>query len=187
MIRANPCIADHASEVLHFWDKVRPRRRKKWWGKASWMVFCALVTLGHWIGWSQLREGRQPNMLRWHLNLQWNRTLPPSSRIQDTIREMCACLMRLNTSCFALRHSEQWRRKWRSLLEVVVMKITMAKKSVIQRALNVICKNSWSFGLTREAREQGGHSGDFGNAAKMVGKISKSVMQLISIGFWDWF
>ena len=29
----------------------------------------------------------------------------------------------------------------------------------------------------------GGHSGDFGNAAKMVGKMSKSVMQLISIGF----
>jgi hypothetical protein len=28
-----------------------------------------------------------------------------------------------------------------------------------------------------------GHSGDFGNAAKMVGKMSKSVMQLISIGF----
>ena len=28
-----------------------------------------------------------------------------------------------------------------------------------------------------------GHSGDFGNAPKMVGKISKSVMQLISIGF----
>jgi len=32
-----------------------------------------------------------------------------------------------------------------------------------------------------------GHSGDFGNAAKMVGKMSKSVMQLISIGFWNWF
>ena len=32
-----------------------------------------------------------------------------------------------------------------------------------------------------------GHSGDFGNAPKMVGKISKSVMQLISIGFWNWF
>ena len=30
---------------------------------------------------------------------------------------------------------------------------------------------------------QMGHSGDFGNAAKMVGKMSKSVMQLISIGF----
>ena len=30
---------------------------------------------------------------------------------------------------------------------------------------------------------QEGHSGDFGNAAKMVGKMSKSVMQLISIGF----
>ena len=28
-----------------------------------------------------------------------------------------------------------------------------------------------------------GHSGDFGNAAKMVGKMPKSVMQLISIGF----
>ena len=28
-----------------------------------------------------------------------------------------------------------------------------------------------------------GHSGDFGNAAKMVGKMSKLVMQLISIGF----
>ena len=28
-----------------------------------------------------------------------------------------------------------------------------------------------------------GHSGDFGNAAKMVGNMSKSVMQLISIGF----
>ena len=28
-----------------------------------------------------------------------------------------------------------------------------------------------------------GHSGDFGNATKMVGKMSKSVMQLISIGF----
>ena len=28
-----------------------------------------------------------------------------------------------------------------------------------------------------------GHSGDFGNAAKMAGKMSKSVMQLISIGF----
>ena len=30
VIRANPCIDDHASRVLHFWDKVRPRRRKKW-------------------------------------------------------------------------------------------------------------------------------------------------------------
>ena len=28
-----------------------------------------------------------------------------------------------------------------------------------------------------------GHSGDFGNTAKMVGKMSKSVMQLISIRF----
>ena len=28
-----------------------------------------------------------------------------------------------------------------------------------------------------------GHSGDFGNTAKMVGKMSKSVMQLMSIGF----
>ena len=28
-----------------------------------------------------------------------------------------------------------------------------------------------------------GHSGDFGNAAKMVGKMSKSVMWLISIHF----
>ena len=28
-----------------------------------------------------------------------------------------------------------------------------------------------------------GHSGDFGNAAKMVGKMSKSVIKLISIGF----
>ena len=28
-----------------------------------------------------------------------------------------------------------------------------------------------------------GHSGDFGNAAKMARKMSKSVMQLISIGF----
>ena len=28
-----------------------------------------------------------------------------------------------------------------------------------------------------------GHSGDFGNTAKMVGKITKSVMQLISIRF----
>ena len=31
--------------------------------------------------------------------------------------------------------------------------------------------------------EHQGHSGDFGNAAKMVGKMSKSVMQLISIRF----
>ena len=30
---------------------------------------------------------------------------------------------------------------------------------------------------------QEGHSGDFGNTAKMVGKMSKSVMQLISIGY----
>ena len=33
-----------------------------------------------------------------------------------------------------------------------------------------------------EPRYQG-HSGDFGNTAKMVWKISKSVMQLISIRF----
>ena len=30
---------------------------------------------------------------------------------------------------------------------------------------------------------QGGHSGDFGNGAKFVWKMSKSVMQLISIRF----
>ena len=29
----------------------------------------------------------------------------------------------------------------------------------------------------------GGHSGEYGNAAKLVGKMSKSVMQLISIHF----
>ena len=34
-----------------------------------------------------------------------------------------------------------------------------------------------------EVLEHMGHSGDFGNTAKMVGKISKSVMQLISIRF----
>ena len=28
-----------------------------------------------------------------------------------------------------------------------------------------------------------GHSGEFGNGAKLVGKMSKSVMQLISINF----
>ena len=34
-----------------------------------------------------------------------------------------------------------------------------------------------------------GHSGDFGNGAKFVWKMSKSVMQLISIRFWNvfWF
>ena len=32
-----------------------------------------------------------------------------------------------------------------------------------------------------------GHSGEYGNAAKLVGKMSKSVMWLISIHFWNWF
>ena len=32
-----------------------------------------------------------------------------------------------------------------------------------------------------------GHSGEYGNAAKSVGKMSKSVMQLVSIHFWNWF
>ena len=31
-----------------------------------------------------------------------------------------------------------------------------------------------------------GHSGEYGNAAKLVGKMSKSVMWLISIHFWNW-
>ena len=32
-----------------------------------------------------------------------------------------------------------------------------------------------------------GHSGEYGNAAKLVGKMSKSVMQLVSIHFLNWF
>ena len=32
-----------------------------------------------------------------------------------------------------------------------------------------------------------GHSGEYGNAAKLVGKMSKSVMQLIAIHFLNWF
>ena len=34
-----------------------------------------------------------------------------------------------------------------------------------------------------QAGETQGHSGEYGNAAKLVGKMSKSVMQLISINF----
>ena len=41
----------------------------------------------------------------------------------------------------------------------------------------------WRIGRTRRV----GHSGDFGNGAKFVWKMSKSVMQLISIRFWNVF
>ena len=37
--------------------------------------------------------------------------------------------------------------------------------------------------LELEQLELKGHSGEYGNAAKLVGKMSKSVMQLISIHF----
>ena len=38
-----------------------------------------------------------------------------------------------------------------------------------------------------EVSEYMGHSGEYGNGAKLVEKMSKSVMQLISIHFWNWF
>ena len=47
----------------------------------------------------------------------------------------------------------------------------MGQSHNLLRSLSAIATRFW------------GHSGDFGNAAKMVGKMSKSVMQLISIGF----
>ena len=34
-----------------------------------------------------------------------------------------------------------------------------------------------------DQKEEEGHSGEYGNAAKLVGKMSKSVMRLISIHF----
>ena len=37
--------------------------------------------------------------------------------------------------------------------------------------------------IKKKSTKQEGHSGDFGNGAKFVWKMSKSVMQLISIRF----
>ena len=41
--------------------------------------------------------------------------------------------------------------------------------------------------LSKHLKGQLGHSGEYGNDAKLVGKTSKSVMQLISIHFLNWF
>ena len=59
----------------------------------------------------------------------------------------------------------------------------------INRAILVVSTNLPSLGSTlsyfksSQINHALGHSGDFDNAAKMVGKMSKSVMQLISIRF----
>ena len=47
--------------------------------------------------------------------------------------------------------------------------------------------NAFSPKVSPKGSSHEGHSGEYGNDAKSVGKMSKSVMQLISIHFWNWF
>ena len=49
------------------------------------------------------------------------------------------------------------------------------------------CRQFWKTPPQHFKMWQMGHSGEYGNDAKLVGKMSKSVMQLISIHFWNWF
>ena len=66
---------------------------------------------------------------------------------------------------------------WEFICKMCSKWIRIKKKltnHIISKHLNVT--------ITRQ-----GHSGDFGNGAKFVWKMSKSVMQLISIRFWNVF
>ena len=58
---------------------------------------------------------------------------------------------------------------------LVCLKDVVKTKSVVVR------------GAKKAQQHISGHSGEYGNAAKLVGEMSKSVMQLIAIHFLNWF
>ena len=144
-------------------------------------LFCRFWTLfGHFLGTFPVRS---VSMIPWQLNwiIFWIESAELFFELNDILNWILGRAILnwiLNESFFGRIQTLNWiRLNRRPLQRCKVWAPYVYRARVLKFRDNCECCPAHHLG----------HSGEYSNAAKLAGKMSKSVMQLISIHFWNWF